>query len=315
MTSSSFVSPPRSPHQFPMDQFVSSCVFLRPACLLQYSFAPHHKCPKSGHYGRVVFPKLVEAAGNARGVPNGASSVEHSYCKQCRERFYSPNRPRNATNDFSTEIDGNAQFLLVTTWIDGHIHGMQAYFWTSLGHLPPGLFATRTFATRLLPTQDICHPDVYHLDFCHPRTFANIGHLPPGQLPPGSSPHRTFSTRTFATLGHLPPGLLPPQDICQHRIHFITGKEDVWTCLAARCHPDHRHIGHFPPGLLPPQDMFTTRTFATLGHLPTQDPFHNGKRGCLDVSSGEIGARALGLSSSGVVPLSRRQTRPNILFP
>ena len=28
---------------------------------------------KSGHYGRVVFPKLAEAAGNARGVPNGGS--------------------------------------------------------------------------------------------------------------------------------------------------------------------------------------------------------------------------------------------------
>ena len=28
------------------------------------------KCPKIGHYGRVVFPKLAEAAGNARGVPN-----------------------------------------------------------------------------------------------------------------------------------------------------------------------------------------------------------------------------------------------------
>ena len=27
------------------------------------------KCPKIGHYARVVFPKLAEAAGNARGVP------------------------------------------------------------------------------------------------------------------------------------------------------------------------------------------------------------------------------------------------------
>ena len=53
--------PPRLPHQFPRDQFISRCVFLR----------PHHKCPKIGHYGRVVYPKLAEAAGNARGVPNG----------------------------------------------------------------------------------------------------------------------------------------------------------------------------------------------------------------------------------------------------
>ena len=32
------------------------------------------KCPKIGHYGRVVFPKLAEAAGNARGVPNALPS-------------------------------------------------------------------------------------------------------------------------------------------------------------------------------------------------------------------------------------------------
>ena len=31
------------------------------------------KCPKIGHYGRVVFLKLAEAAGNARGVPNAAN--------------------------------------------------------------------------------------------------------------------------------------------------------------------------------------------------------------------------------------------------
>ena len=43
------------------------------------------------------------------------------YRKQCRGRFYSANRPGNATNDFSTEIDGNAWVLLATTWIDGHI--------------------------------------------------------------------------------------------------------------------------------------------------------------------------------------------------
>jgi hypothetical protein len=35
------------------------------------------------------------------------------------------------------------------------------------GHLPP----------RLLP------PDFCHTDHCHPRTFTNIGHLPPGYLP------------------------------------------------------------------------------------------------------------------------------------
>ena len=33
------------------------------------------KCPKIGHYGRVIFPKLAEAAGNARGVPNGFVEV------------------------------------------------------------------------------------------------------------------------------------------------------------------------------------------------------------------------------------------------
>ena len=33
------------------------------------------KCPKIGHYGRVVFPKVAEAAGNARGVPNGPPPI------------------------------------------------------------------------------------------------------------------------------------------------------------------------------------------------------------------------------------------------
>ena len=33
------------------------------------------KCPKIGHYSRVVFPKVAEAAGNARGVPNGPPPI------------------------------------------------------------------------------------------------------------------------------------------------------------------------------------------------------------------------------------------------
>ena len=71
MTSSSFVSPLDCLTSFlgiSLSRTVSS--FGLPVYSSIYS-RRITKCPKIGHYGRVVLPKLAEAAGNARGVPNG----------------------------------------------------------------------------------------------------------------------------------------------------------------------------------------------------------------------------------------------------
>ena len=82
MTSSSFVSPLDCLTSFlgiSLSRAVSS--FGLP---VYSSIHSHHKCPKIGHYGRVVFPKVAEAARNARGVPNGLLGFQGGLCKRFR---------------------------------------------------------------------------------------------------------------------------------------------------------------------------------------------------------------------------------------
>ena len=75
------------------------------------------KCPKIGHYGRVVFPKLAEAAGNARGVPNVSSVCPFGTPRNCTSCLVHLLSARNG--NFRGEPNGKV-YCQAGWW--GHLH-------------------------------------------------------------------------------------------------------------------------------------------------------------------------------------------------